>query len=92
MPPPAARAELIGQHRFCMDLREYKHEAQASVFERIVHTRLRLVLVWPTKVTLFYPSVAEIIGTMALRGRRMLCRDEVFGVIAQFTFREVWTT
>ena len=38
------------------------------------------------------PSVAEIIGTMALRGRRMLCRDEVFGVIAQFTFREVWTT
>jgi len=43
---------LIGQRHFGIDLREYKHAAQASAFRRKVLTRLRFVLVFNAKVAL----------------------------------------
>ena len=43
---------LVGQRHFGVDPRKYKHDAQASVFARKALTRLRFVLVWPTKVAL----------------------------------------
>ena len=43
---------LVGQRHFEVDRRKYKHDAPASGPERNLHTRLRFVLVWPTKVAL----------------------------------------
>ena len=43
---------VVGQRNFGADPWEYKHDAQASVFARKALTRLRFVLVWPTKVVL----------------------------------------
>ena len=43
---------LVGKRHFGVDLREYKHAARASVFERNILTRLRFVLVWTAKVAL----------------------------------------
>ena len=43
---------LVGQRHFDVNLWEYKHEAQASAFERRVFTRLRFVLVCVTEVAL----------------------------------------
>jgi hypothetical protein len=43
---------LFGQRHIGVDPRKYKHDAQASVVARKGLTRLRFVLVWPTKVAL----------------------------------------
>ena len=48
---------LVGQSHFGVDLREYKHAARASVFERNLPTRLRFELVSTTKVALSCASV-----------------------------------
>jgi hypothetical protein len=49
---PTGSAALLGQRHFGVDPRKYKHDAQASVFVRKALTRLRFVLVCPTKVAL----------------------------------------
>jgi hypothetical protein len=43
---------LAGQRHFRLFCHSFKHDARASEFRRKLLTRLRFVLVWPTKVAL----------------------------------------
>ena len=49
---PPSRSRLPGQRHFRLFCHSYKHDARASEFRRKLLTRLRFVLVWPTKVAL----------------------------------------